>query len=1132
MDICVHEPRYSQQFRDLATSKTVLIPTRVDKKTEGRFVLWEDIQTAFKNASYVTHDGEVVLFMIDDNFKHLFPRRISYYPGAVLDVVVSEPEQTVGVVSKPAPVSAIESPGAVVVYRNPLRGIKEGLMAIAAAESSSASAVNFGQAHISGQDGTISILHPQLVDSIQVMDKPLGSHSMALVTQPSLQDFGQIVKRPSQSVVGRISNQLVKVSTVAEDGLYPAIDINITGVEPFQAVTFHMLQKMLENQQLLLNRQAILQNTVQATARQTFELHEYPIPRLFIVLPKPRRKRDVVLKPFKRQFRLFFLCECGSHTETGRLSHTQRIHLAKHEGYDLENVDEFFEKYGSYVLAIMKMLRIGLAATGVVIPGLAHFRLVEGIESAAKAIEMVSQNCRPLLDDSIRSLRTQGYELEQRALGPRKMDFSDLNVLEGSDLRQLESFLRHHDPGRVLGNLNRMVTRDGHVRWVCNDHCHGDRNSAALQRFKATLKTNGGVFDENNCLVFVGIECRTRAREFYDAIVKTPRVRELWIDLRWEITQDDLEALQTAATKTGVSRLVLDGHFIRKSGFDVIKNNKKYNPIVQLMCNGHLESMEICSFKDFYQRISKFPVMMTSRLQDLQIHSTFSPKDKAQKSALKFILKHSPHLTDLKIATDDLHGAFEFLTNQALHFPNLEIISWKNLGGTVKMTLSQGEPLQVEMTVSCLDDISQDAQRLIQQGCLTKFGIHHIAENTTDSRMIDILRSNPRLAYVELRIHPSLSTTAMELVTAARRILVMEKASPSTGWGALNICIDWQDVKNIKSGGMVKISLGLPGNSASPVTELWMLDKMTPEMIGHLLDLIHSYGWSIERLETNGSFTDGLAVALDNSTLAKGSKIRTLRLHPSSLSIAGLECMDRVIGRSHNMGELHVNFSNLEDRAEREKAKHLLIRHSKLMQSISILGKSVNKWLTEISTICSTRNEMPELVSFDLSSSDNSVMSEECVQWIARMVSAPETIHQQYLIPYPNQASIQAEEESLAECTVDYPWEPLFNVALHHVHLRPEGWQTVIKALDFSYLGVLKVDYTDFSLAELRFLIDCIPDNVNPRDTLMIFAQDTDASNSSDTDTDKVRELVKSLREKIPHARIFPLDSVMEGESP
>ncbi|KAK3829168.1 MAG: hypothetical protein J3Q66DRAFT_410669 [Benniella sp.] len=715
--------------------------------------------------------------MVDDSFKHLSPRRISYYPGAVLDVVVSEPEQTLGVVSKPAPVSAIESSGAVVVYRDPLRDLKERFMAIAAAESSNASAVNFAQAHISGQDGAVSILHPQPVGSIQVMDKTLGSHSMALVTQPFLQDFGQLVKRSPQSVVGRVSNQLVK------------------------------------------------------------------------------------------------------------------------------------------------------------------------------------------------------------------------------------------------------------------------------------------------------------------------------------------------------------------SGFDLIKNNKKYNPIVQLMCNGHLESMEICSFKDFYQRISKFPVMMTSRLQDLQIHSTFSPKDKAQKSALKFILKHSPHLTELKIATNDLHGAFDFLTTQALRFPNLEVVSWKNLGVTVKMTLSQGEPLQVEMTVSCLDDISQDAQKLIQQGCLTKFGTHHIAKDTTDSHMVDILRSNPGLAHVELRIYPSLSTTAMELVTAARKTLVMAKASSSTGWGALNISIDWQDVEDIKSGGMVKISLDFPENSASPMTELWMLDEMTPEMIGHLLDLIHSYGWSIERLETNSSFTDGLAVVLDNSTLAKGSKIRTLRLHPLSLSIAGLECMDRVLGRSHNMDELHVNFSNLEDRAEREKAMHLLNRHSKLIQSISILGKSMNKWLTEISAMCSTRNEMPELVSFDLSSSDNSVISEECVQWIARMVSAPETIHQQYLIPYPNQASIQAEEESLAECTVNYPWEPLFNVALHHVQLRPEGWQTVIKALDFSYLGVIKVDYTDFSLAELRFLIDCIPDNVNPRDTLMIFAQDTDASRSSDTDTDTVRELIKLLREKIPHARIFPLDSVMEGEA-
>jgi hypothetical protein len=67
METSAAKPTPSQKFKDPFTSKTVLIPTRIDKKTDERFVLWEDIQATFENASYITNNGEVVLFMVDDN---------------------------------------------------------------------------------------------------------------------------------------------------------------------------------------------------------------------------------------------------------------------------------------------------------------------------------------------------------------------------------------------------------------------------------------------------------------------------------------------------------------------------------------------------------------------------------------------------------------------------------------------------------------------------------------------------------------------------------------------------------------------------------------------------------------------------------------------------------------------------------------------------------------------------------------------------------------------------------------------------------------------------------------------------------------------------------------------------------
>jgi len=58
---------YSQAFRDVSTSRTELIPTRFNKKTEERFILWKDIMTVFKNAERIKFDNEAVVFMIDEN---------------------------------------------------------------------------------------------------------------------------------------------------------------------------------------------------------------------------------------------------------------------------------------------------------------------------------------------------------------------------------------------------------------------------------------------------------------------------------------------------------------------------------------------------------------------------------------------------------------------------------------------------------------------------------------------------------------------------------------------------------------------------------------------------------------------------------------------------------------------------------------------------------------------------------------------------------------------------------------------------------------------------------------------------------------------------------------------------------
>ena len=111
---------------------------------------------------------------------------------------------------------------------------------------------------------------------------------------------------------------------------------------------------------------AVLQNRVQAVLTQTYELHEYAIPRLFIVLPQYPSGWDL-LQLFTEKYRLYFLCECGEHTRAASsnssIPHT--IHLAKHEGYEINRPNEFFEQYSPYILTILKMLKFGLSVASV-----------------------------------------------------------------------------------------------------------------------------------------------------------------------------------------------------------------------------------------------------------------------------------------------------------------------------------------------------------------------------------------------------------------------------------------------------------------------------------------------------------------------------------------------------------------------------------------------------------------------------------------------------------------------------------------------------------------------------------------------------------------------------------------------
>ncbi|KAG0275021.1 hypothetical protein BGZ95_009252, partial [Linnemannia exigua] len=183
-----------------------------------------------------------------------------------------------------------------------------------------------------------------------------------------VQQEAESIKKEMAQYYGSLQTEVAKNTTLQNQvkEMVAASEKMTKRILELQEAQLDTDKMMLLLQQQALDRLALIQSKATAILTQTYELHEFPIPRLFIILPKEDiTKREKIGTMFVKRFRLYFLCECGEHTRPAdgppsSLSHD--IHLARHEGYDLDRPNEFFRKYGSYVLALLQMLKYGVAA--------------------------------------------------------------------------------------------------------------------------------------------------------------------------------------------------------------------------------------------------------------------------------------------------------------------------------------------------------------------------------------------------------------------------------------------------------------------------------------------------------------------------------------------------------------------------------------------------------------------------------------------------------------------------------------------------------------------------------------------------------------------------------------------------
>ncbi|KAG0050785.1 hypothetical protein BGZ83_004446 [Gryganskiella cystojenkinii] len=613
-----------QSLRSFSDGSIVEIDALWDTKVNSHVILWKQIEAAFDKPRFVRRGLKLVFFMLDENFEE-----ISYHPGIVLDVY----ERRIPCTTQDATTTIQDS------ANNNSNSSGTGELAGKLVQI----AINQRQNSTGNRiDGSASSNCSK--SSRKGPGRPISTiaRSSLIISAQLYESFLESINNGQATLADSIKAEFREHFTFLQSEIGENRDLQ-------QEMT-QMLTTMLDLQRQANERLIAIQHGIRAILTQTYELLEYTIPRLFIILPKESSRLDV-LSPFTERFRLYFLCECGEHTKTNSSGSGNRIphhiHMAKHEGYELEHATEFFQKYGPYILGMLRMLKLGVSVAGYVVPPLAHLQLTDRVGRIQDDLVNIEGPLEPQVDTAIKFLERirQDGSCSPENLSP----INQAQALEGAELRQMARFLRGRDTAMVLGNLYRITTSEGHVKWVCFDHYRENYNEMALKAFAENVLLNKGEYDEFMGTVTISLRSSSLAKEFYSVLVRARNIQEMDLTLDWDMTYGDLKQLRDALQAVNMSKLSLDCGNYTGPATDTFNRGKRCDPLVHIMMNTKLVCAKFTRLDGFFSRSSGFPRKLTP-LREVHISSLFNPR--SDQKNLKILLEQSPQLSVLSLVSE------------------------------------------------------------------------------------------------------------------------------------------------------------------------------------------------------------------------------------------------------------------------------------------------------------------------------------------------------------------------------------------------------------------------------------------------------------------------------------------------
>lgn len=451
----------------------------------------------------------------------------------------------------------------------------------------------------------------------------------------------------------------------------------------------HHKKEHPQEQQQTMVELVMAQRKLDAAFLLNDELYEYPIPRLFVLLPPSYTNKNPSGEPLQK-FRLYFLCECGDHcenhnnsnssnnsstadfggpsnqpntkhtTEPPRSNPRTMVHLVKHGGYEVSRTAEFIEKYGSYVLGMLAVLKHSMALTAMTSPELGVFH--ERSDPSFKTAENMVRNTIATINTTIDSLeKTLGISSDHDATTDKTdLDafgacetFKNLRTLDGADHRRLDTFLRSHNHDGFLGDLYRITLETGRIKWVCFEHYRTLYSVSSMTSFIEAVEANGGAYSPYLSKAVINLTSTAAAKDFFGKLTSQAlALDELDIALDWKFGSSDLAALASAVAQSNLRVLRLDMRDDKgkKSAFEGMSLGKgRYHPLVQMVSSKRLRGVFFSNVHHLGSRVSGLPQNhTTSTLQRFHLLNVIEPADQVR---LANILTSCPSLVDLRLGS-------------------------------------------------------------------------------------------------------------------------------------------------------------------------------------------------------------------------------------------------------------------------------------------------------------------------------------------------------------------------------------------------------------------------------------------------------------------------------------------------